>query len=267
MGAGIADAARVDGGGAPPSIASDATTSPEGTALLTPNTKKGWEVDAGFAMRVRPEHLGSGHYMVDPAPILEARYKDRVQLSFDDGFKWAALKGGGWSAGPLAEYRQAFADNLPRGSRRMDDAVELGGFLSKRVAIGEFEGRLRHTINSYGGWSGDFSFDTGGQITPNWRAGAEVRTNWADSRFTNQFFNLKARVAQSRGLPRFLENDYWTAGVETAAARKVSPHVEAVVSVSEDRILGEVGHTPLLKSRDIAQFKLGFVYHLASKRP
>ena len=224
----------------------------------------GWSADPGFVVRVRPAHLGAKRYVVDALPIVEIHYGDQLQLSLNDGAKYSALRGKSWAIGPVAEYRQSFTDDLPRGARDVDDAIEVGGFASYRLPFGEVEGRLRKAVTGYRGWSGDLSFDTGTKVGPKWIVGAEARVAWADSNFTNDYFGLRPGAAHRIGLPRFLENDFWTAGGELGVARRIGPHMQFVVSISEDRILGPIGHTPLLRSRDLASFALGVTYHFSA---
>jgi outer membrane scaffolding protein for murein synthesis (MipA/OmpV family) len=230
-------------------------------------TDVGWNADLGAVMRVRPDYLGSKHYAVDAVPVIEAHLGDQLQLSLDDGAKWSALRSVNWAFGPVAEYRQSYSDHLPAGAHRLDDAVELGGFGSHRLPLGEVELRLRHAVNGYQGWSGDLSFDTGGQVTPNWKVGGQARLAWADSAFSDAYFGLRREATRRLGLPRFAENDFRTVGLELDAARRLSPRTQLVLSLAEDRILGKLGDTPILCSRDLATLSIGLTYHWGAGPP
>jgi outer membrane scaffolding protein for murein synthesis (MipA/OmpV family) len=219
-----------------------------------------WVVETGAAARVRPAHLGSSQYLVDAVPIFEAAYGDEVSVSFDDGAKWRALKLGPVRAGPIVEYRQAFNDRLPPGAFRMDDAVELGGFSELRTAAGIAEARLRRALNGYQGWSGDLSFSTGAAVTSDLSLGGQARLAWADSNFTQEYFGLRPHEASKFRLPRFLDEDFVTAGAEFDAARQLTPHVRTVLELSADRIVGELRPSPLFASRDIFTASLGLTY-------
>lgn len=223
-----------------------------------------WTVDFGGAARVRPDHIGSGHYRVDAVPIVEANYGDKLVISLDDGAKFRAFNWGPLSAGPIAEYRQSFNDALPRGAFRMSDVVELGGFVEGRTPIGIAEARLRHAVGGYDGWSGDLSFSTGAPVTPKLMIGGQARLSWADSNFTQEYFGLRPHAATGFGLPRFLDEDFVTVGGELDAARQITPKVRLVLAVSADRIVGELRPSPIFASRNIFTTSLGLTYHWSS---
>lgn len=229
-------------------------------ALAEPEDQGAWSVDAGLISRLRPDHLGASRYTWDVVPILEADYGDRLSFSVDDGLKVTAWRSGDWSAGPVIEYRQSYNDRLPQGAFAMKDAVEMGGFLKRRTPIGEVDLRVRKAVDGYGGWSGDLAFDTGGEIAPRWKVGLEARLSWADSSFSREYFGLRRDVARSPSLPRFGENDYYSAGLELDAARALSPRLSLVATVSADRIIGEAWESPLLSSRNVFTAGVGLTY-------
>jgi outer membrane scaffolding protein for murein synthesis (MipA/OmpV family) len=219
-----------------------------------------WTVDVGAVGRVRPTHLGSDQYVADVAPVFEANWNDKVILSFDDGAKWIAGKIGPVEFGPIAEYRQSFNDDLPKGAYRIDDAIELGAFGQVMTPLGRAEARLRRAVNGYEGWSGDLSFDTGGHVTPKLELGGQLRLSWADSNFSQEYFGLRPHEARRLSLPRFLDDDYITLGGEFDAAQEITPRTRLVLALSADRMLGEIPASPLFKTRDIYVASLGFTY-------
>ena len=223
--------------------------------------QSGWSGDLGAAARTRPDHVGARTYTLDAVPIVNLRYGDDLQVSLDDGVKWTAARMGGWAFGPVAEYRQAYSDGLAPGVRQPQDAIEIGGFAAYRLPFGEAEVRLRRAVDGYEGWSGDLSFDTGGQVSPHWQVGAEARLSWADAAYTDAFFGVRPHVAHRLGLPRFQENDFTTAGLELDAARTITAHSRVVAALAYDRVIGPADPTPSLQSRDIPTFTLGLTYH------
>lgn len=239
-------------------LAVGAARADEAPATTTPS---GWTADVGVIGRVRPLHLGSPSYTEDAMPIISVKYGDRLSLSLDDGAKWTAIQAKQFSLGPVVEFRQAFNDDLPKGAFHMDDAIEVGGFAKVRTAIGEFETRLRRAETGYDGWSGDVSFDTGGQVAPKLKLGAELRAGWADSRFSQEYFGLHRAAARRDGAPEFQANDYYTAGAELDAAREITARTSLVATLSEDRILGREWRSPLLQSRNVMVAGLGIMRH------
>jgi outer membrane scaffolding protein for murein synthesis (MipA/OmpV family) len=224
-----------------------------------------WTVEAGAAVRERPAHIGSNHYVTDGVPIFEAAVGDDVSLSLEDGAKWRALHLGPVAVGPIAEYRQSFSDELPSGAFRMSDTVEIGGFGEWRTPIGIAEARLRHAVNGYDGWSGDITFDTGGAVTPKLLLGGEARLSWADSNFTQEYFGLTPHAATHFGFPRFQEENFLTAGAELDAAREITPWSRLVLELSADHIISELRTSPLFSSRDIFTATLGLTYRWSAK--
>lgn len=223
-----------------------------------------WTVEAGAGGRVRPAHIGSGRYVFDAVPIFEATLGDDISLSFDDGAKWKALKFGPVSLGPIAEYRQSFSDDLPRGAFRMSDTVEIGGFGEWRTPIGIAEARLRRAVNGYDGWSGDLSFVTGGTVAPKLMMAAQARLSWADSNFTQEYFGLMPHAASHFGFPRFQEGDFLTAGAEVDAAREITQRTRVVLELTADRIISELQPSPLFSTRNIFTATLGITYRWSS---
>lgn len=240
-----------------------------GLALAAPAVAEtpDWTVDLGASARARPDHLGSSHYRVDPVPLVEATYGERLVVSLDDGVKYRAFNRGAVSAGPLAEYRQSFNDNLPAGAFKMSDAIELGGFVEARTPVGVAEARLRHAIGSYDGWSGDLSFSTGAPVGKRWLVGGQARLSWADSNFTEEYFGLRPHAARRFGLPRFLDEDFVTLGGELDAARQITPRARLVFELSADRMVGELRPTPIVSSRNIFTTSIGFTYRWSARTP
>lgn len=224
-----------------------------------------WTVEAGAVARVRPAHLGSSHYLVDAAPVFEATVGDDIDLSFDDGAKWRALKVGAFDFGPIAEYRQSFNDQLPPGAFRMADAIEIGGFGEWRTPVGIAEARLRRAVNGYQGWSGDLSFSTGAPITPKFSLGGQARLSWADSNFTEEYFGLHRHTSSHFGFPRFQDENYLTAGAELDAAREITPRARVVLELTADRIVSELRASPLLSTRNIFTASLGLTYRWSAR--
>jgi len=220
-----------------------------------------WTLDIGAAARMRPDHIGAARYRLDGVPVLEGAYGDRLAVSLDDGVKYRAVLAGPFAAGPIAEYRQSFNDRLPAGAFRMRDVVELGGFAEYRTAIGVAEARLRHSVGGYDGWSGELSFNSGAPVTSRLELGGQARLSWADSNFTQEYFGLNRHAATRFGLPRFLDEDFVAAGAELGAGYQLTPRIRAVVSASEDRIVGELRPSPLFASRNILTTSIGFTYH------
>ncbi|ESQ87603.1 MipA/OmpV family protein [Asticcacaulis benevestitus] len=255
----------------------DYSTAPAGITISSavdhgPGTTSGlpipqdMAIDIGVVLRDRPAHIGAKTSLHELYPVVEIT-RNRWQISLDDGGKYSAATLGPVTVGPVLEYRQSFNDHLPSGAHHMPDAFETGGFAVYKTPLGDVEARLRKAINSYQGWSGDLSFDTGGHITPTTGVGLEIRAGWADNSFSNQFFGLRPRAAYHVSLPRFLPNNYYTLGAELTAGHKITPTTTAFIQSSLDRVYGEAWRSPILKTRDVFVLSLGLTWHLGRHSP
>jgi len=221
-----------------------------------------WTLEVGAAGRARLAHIGAADYVTDIVPVVEATYGD-WSFSLDDGAKWSAFRKGWFSAGPVAEYRQSFNDRLPRGAFRMHDVVEAGGFAEARTPVGVLEGRLRHALGGYDGWSADLSFDTGGEVARGLLLGAELRVSAADQNFTQEYFGLRPHAASRFGLPRFRDEDYISVGGQIMSAQALTSRTRLVAAISADRIVGELLPSPLLTTRNIVTVSVGMTYRFS----
>ena len=213
-----------------------------------------WTLDVGAVARVRPDHIGSGHSMLDWAPVIAGTWGDRVSGSFDDGVKWAAFRHGVTEIGAVAEYRQSFNDRLPVGVKRPGDAVEIGAYVQRRLKFGILDARVRRAVNSYAGWSGDLSFSTGAHLTERTEGGGQVRLGWVDRRFTRQIFGP---LAPGSAAP------FVTIGAELDGAHRLTNRTKLVIALADDHIIGPLPASGLVRSRDITTISVGLTYRFS----
>jgi outer membrane scaffolding protein for murein synthesis (MipA/OmpV family) len=242
-----------------------ALLSGRGLAQDAPDDAPGWSLDLGAIARSHPLHVGAGRNTTDVMPIVEGRFGDRLTVSFDDGIRWAAVKSGPFSLGPVLEYRQIYNDGLPGATTRpLDGDVEIGGFASVETAYGEGEVRLRKALTGYQGWSGDAAWDVGGRLKGGWQWGGEVRASWVDAAFLDQQFGLSG--LRGRAIPGFKANDSYWAGLELTLAHPIGDHLMGIFEVSDDHLLGAMPATPLFKSRDDVQAGIGVTWRFGRRR-
>ena len=197
-----------------------------------------WTLDAGLAVRERPDHIGAGSYTTDVWPVFELQYGSRVHISLDDGIKWSAVKAGPFSFGPVAEYRAAYNDKLPPRTEKLSDAWELGGLAQADAGFGVFAARLRHAVSGYDGNSADLAFDTGAPLSKRWAVTAEARTSWVDRNY------LRSAIGGRHGAPLTAPQehtqDYVTSGAQVGVSYAVTSRTSFTVFGSEDRLLSHV---------------------------
>lgn len=221
-----------------------------------------WVVDVGLALRGRPTHIGSERYTTDLLPILDASWGKRVQISLDDGARWTAIRAGPLSLGPVAEYRQSYNNQLPPRSRRLSDAVELGGFAQLTLTYAVLEGRLRKAVTGYEGLSGDVSLGTRIALGSSLSLGVEARSSWADRRYGGLLF-APSSSAQPLATPPTGNRDYFTAGVQTGLVWQFKPNWTAALGASEDRIVSPTSARSVRSRRDIATVGLSLTRQFA----
>ena len=222
---------------APPAPSADPVPTPASSLLADPVPGR-WTVDAGLALRERPDHIGSRSYTADAWPVVEIQYGSRLHVSLDDGIKWSAVKAGPFAFGPVAEYRQAFNDKLPPRTEKLSDAWELGGFVQADTGIGVFEARLRHAVSGYDGNSADLAFDTGAALAGRLAWTFEARTSWVDRDYLRRA--VGGRHGTPLAQPQEHTQDYVTTGAQLGLAYAATSRTTFTTLVSEDRLLSHV---------------------------
>lgn len=213
-----------------------------------------WTVEVGGAARERPAHLGSNVYTTDVLPVIDVSYGESFHASLDDGAKYTLGRLGRLSYGPVVEYRTAYNQRLPARTPKTADAWEAGGFGVVDLTYGQLEGRVRRAISGYDGWSADLSLGTLIPMnrlvswgTKDLSVGAELRTGWADRRFTRSAV-LHGGPAAS---PASLVRDYWTAGGQVGFIYRLKSGLSLAMGLADDVILSPSRLSSHLNSRNV----------------
>lgn len=214
---------------------------------------EGLTLDVGGGLVTRPKFLGSSDYSADFAPVLEARLGRDLRLSLDDGVSWTPLHIGGFSAGPVVEFRQSFnAVRLTRGPRS-SDTFEAGAVLKAETPIGDLEARLRHGLGGDQLVSGDITFDTLFPVYKKTFVGLGAHGSWA-----NEAFSLPARRIRGRLIPLQGEHDYYAIGIQGSAIYEFNDSYRAAIVASFDRLITPDEANLSLSTHNI--FSLGLVF-------
>lgn len=227
-----------------------------------------WTVEVGGAVRERPSHLGAKVYTADLLPVLDVSYGENFHASLDDGVKYTLGRWGRLSFGPVVEYRTAYNQRLPERTPKTADSWEVGGFSVVDLTYGQLEGRVRRAISGYNGWSADLSLGTlipmdrvyaGG--SKDLQIGAELRTGWADRKFT------RATFLHGRPLPTTLDEtrDYWTAGGQFGAIYHFKSGFGVAAGLAEDVILSPNRLATHLKTREVGTALMALTYRFHSR--
>jgi outer membrane scaffolding protein for murein synthesis (MipA/OmpV family) len=225
-----------------------------------------WTVEVGGAVRERPSHLGAKVYTADVLPVIDVSYGENFHASLDDGVKYTLGRWDRLSFGPVLEYRTAYNQRLPERTPKTADSWEVGGFSVVDLTYGQLEGRVRRAISGYNGWSADLSLGTlipmdrvyaGG--SKDLQIGAELRTGWADRKFTRATFLHRAPTSVST------VRDYWTAGGQFGAIYHLKSGFGVAAGLAEDVILSPNRLATHLKTRNVGTALVALTYRFHSR--
>lgn len=96
--------------------------------------RQGFELNIGAGALLYPAYQGARVQRVVPFPSISGGYGERVEFDLLDGLRVAAVRFGGFSAGPAARFRfgRHTSDDRTqlRGLRSFGGAGELGGYIA-----------------------------------------------------------------------------------------------------------------------------------------
>ncbi len=253
-----------------------ADTRPAGPPSGRPldRSEEGWAVTVGVAPVLSPAWQGSKDMALSVFPDLRINYKDVIFASIPDGLGWNVVNQEGWKAGPIAKVR--FGRDEDRGGSPflitggsdalaglgdVDAAVELGGFVEKRV--GPWRGRVE-VRRGFGGHEGVVA---DGSIAYQARAGRTIinvgpRATVASKGYIDTYFGIDAGQSQRSGLrPYSPSGGLLSYGVGASLIRPLNRRSAVTVFTGLDRLADEAGDSPLVRERGRRlQFTLGVGY-------
>ena len=229
------------GAEAPPSAAS----SIEQDFLLP---EHGLNIAVGVGAASHPKAIGSRANTVDAVPIFEVQWGPDLHVSLDDGLTFTPVHFGPLSAGPVVEFKQSYgAPRLARGLRNADTwEVGLVGRLAS--PIGNFEGRLRRSVDGDATHSADLSYDMAVRASERLALAFEVRGSWS-----NEAFLIPGKKTKKvpKPTPTSKEADFYAAGVQLAAIYRLSDQWMLTGLVSKDEIVAADKKVLLLSTRSV----------------
>jgi len=120
-----------------------------------------WRFSLGVGGLYAPTYLGSNNYDLDPLPLIDIRYRDRLFLSTRDGLGINLLSGSNWRAGPVLKYRRGRDqddDAALHGLGDVDPAGEIGGFVHYDLRPFTMGAEIRQGFGGHDGVIGDLFF-------------------------------------------------------------------------------------------------------------
>ena len=226
----------------------------DGTGLkgfLLPET--GVHADVGAGLAAHPNHLGSRETVIDAVPVLEVQVGRDLHLSLDDGLTWTPVHWGKLALGPVIEFRQDYSSpRLSRGLRH-SDTFEAGGLAHLATSYGDFEARVRRSLDGDKTTSADLSYDAAIQWTPRLTLAFEARGSWSNEAFTIPPSNLRAgrRIIVTPATSK--NEDFYAVGAQVAAIYRVNENWRVAALASLDELVGAKSQYLALDTREVPE--------------
>lgn len=165
-----------------------------------------WRFTIGGGGLFAPTYLGSNNYELDPLPILDIRYRDRVFLSTRDGLGANLLPRGNWRAGPVLKYRHGRDqddDAALHGLGDVDPAGEIGGFVHYDLRPFTMGAEVRQGFGGHEGMIGDLFFTWTTLFNDRTQLSLGPKVTLGSSDFTESYFGIDANQAARSGYQRY----------------------------------------------------------------
>ncbi len=210
-----------------------------------------------------PDYPGSNRYRVRPLPAVDAKYRDLVFLSVQDGLGANLVRAGGFTAGPLAVYQPGRheSDNSSalRGLGQVGDGIGVGGFAT--YALGDWTVKVTAVQDVTQGNRGLVVNPTltYGTFLPPVVVAVTPGLTFADDRYNRSFFGISGAQSRRSGLPAYdADGGLNSADLALTAIYDLTDRVSLVGLAAYSRLLGEAADSPLVEDEGSAnQFALG----------
>jgi outer membrane scaffolding protein for murein synthesis (MipA/OmpV family) len=214
----------------------------------------GLSLALGLGPFLYPSYPGGKVYRVLPFPYIEGGYGELVGFELLDGLRLNLLRRDGFSAGPMARYRwgRTSHDSLVelQGLRRVNDTIELGGFVSY------IKGPLYLDLSL----TQDVLHGHGGAVAEAWATlslplakglgvefGPFLRA--ASQRYTQAYFGIDAQQSAANGKPAYnAAGGLERGGLQVAAQLDLAPPGLSLRGQTEiARLLGSAAQSPITR--------------------
>ncbi len=227
----------------------------DGIDLIWPNRDKeqGTSVRLGFGFGITPDYMGSDNYHLRVVPLIDIKYKDKVQLNASR-LSYNMLESGKFTAGPLMNVRfgrSAKQNSVLEGFGDIGDTLEFGAFVRYKTEAAMLSAEYRHGIGA--GIGSSILLTAGHGIYKNGRFSAMLaaRARWMDRKTMQTNFGITdaQSEASTRGLGAFRTN----AGIAEANANLVgsfelNEKVRLLSLISFGKLLSDAADSPIVKT-------------------
>jgi outer membrane scaffolding protein for murein synthesis (MipA/OmpV family) len=210
-----------------------------------------WRLTIGAGALYAPTYLGSDDYDVDPIPLFDLRYADRVFLSTRDGLGANLLdSGSNWKAGPVVKYRMGRDqddDRALRGMGDIDAAGEAGGYVHYDLRPFTIGAEVRQGFGGHEAVIGDAFVNWSTKLSDSLMLTVGPKLTLASKDFTQTYFGVTAGQAARSGYRVYNpDGAFMSYGLGASLRYKLTEQLSLGGFAGIDRIAGDAADSPLV---------------------
>ena len=236
-----------------------------------------WAITIRGAALLTPAWMGSDEMSLSLVPDVRVQYGDEIFASIPEGLGWNAIKGSGWTIGPLAKIRfgrdeenggspfliTGGSDDL-LGMGDIGATAEIGGFVQKRFGAGGAWEARAELLKGFGGHDGVVAYTS---LDYRMRAGRNMisvgpRLNIVSGDFMDSYFGIDEGQSARTGLPTYrADGGILSYGMGASLLQPLGRRSAVSAFGNLERLGSEAGRSPLVEERgQRLQLSLGVGY-------
>jgi outer membrane protein len=226
------------------------------TPRAEPRPDAGWRVDVGAGVIAYPVFPGAKDETVLPIPQIEIHDANRFFASVREGVGYNLIRRGGLEAGPVSNFvfprNESDKRDALRGLGNVDFALEAGGFARYNFGrIASVKTEVRHGLTGHDGLVIDNALDLNAPPLDHFKVFFSLgpHVTYYDQRYAQTYYGVTPRQSERSGYTVFRPADGYKAGVGFAMVYLASNRVTVTAFGAYDRLLGDVGNSPIVQSR------------------
>jgi outer membrane scaffolding protein for murein synthesis (MipA/OmpV family) len=198
-----------------------------------------------------PSYLGSDDYDIDPLPLFDLRYADRVFLSTRDGLGANLMDtGSNWKAGPVVKYRMGRDqddDSALRGMGDIDAAGEAGGYVHYDLRPFTIGTEIRQGFGGHDAVIGDAFVNWSTKLSDSLMLTVGPKVTVASNDFTQTYFGITPGQATRSGYRAYNpDGAFMSYGLGASLRYRLTEQLSLGGFAGIDRIAGDAADSPLV---------------------
>lgn len=216
---------------------------------------KDWSVVVGGGAVAMPEYVGSKHYEVEPAPVIDVRYKDWAFLTTGEGLGVNLLRGRTYRAGVAVGYDTGRSQHVERalnGTGSIAPAPVVRAFAEFSILPFIAKADVQQAIGGVGGLWGDLGVYA--PVVGNEKLVVFVgpSVTLANNRYMQRYFGVETTQAipNSQFRPYRARAGFTNANFGIAAIYHFNDHWLLDGDLAYERLLASAADSPLTQSKN-----------------